>query len=73
MADQNEPQLLVVGGGPRRGRPRAEEPGSTLSIWLPASDHDYYAKLAAKRGESISSTVRLLLQTKFKNSAEPQK
>jgi hypothetical protein len=49
----------------KRGRPRAAEPGSTLSIWIPTRDHDAYAKLAATRGESISRTVGLLLKTKF--------
>jgi hypothetical protein len=47
----------------RGGRPRADEPGSTLSIWIPAKDHDYYARLAARRGESISKTVGLLHKT----------
>lgn len=60
-----EDSLMVAGEPARRGRPRSSEPGSTLSIWIPASDHDYYAKLAAARGESISKTVGLLLKTRF--------
>ncbi len=64
---QREPQMAIMGGS-KRGRPRASEPGSTLSIWLPASDHDYYAKLAAQRGESISKTVGLLLKTRWQNT-----
>lgn len=65
MAD-NEPQLVVV-GGPRRGRPCAEEPGTTLSIWVPVSEYDLYAKMAKRRGETISATVRLLLKTRMRN------
>ncbi len=58
------PQILIV--EPRRpGRPRSTEAGSRVTTWLPASDHDRLVKLAELRGESVSSTVRLLLQTKW--------
>ncbi len=61
------PQILIV--EPRRpGRQRSSEPGSTLSIWLPASEHEYYAKLAMARGESVSMTVKTLLQLNRKRS-----
>ncbi len=58
------PQILIVEPS-RRGRPRSVEPGSRVTTWLPASDHDRLVKLAELRGESVSSTVRLLLQTKW--------
>lgn len=63
---RSEPTLTIIGGERKRGgRPKAAEPGSTLSIWIPARDHDYYARLAAQRGESISKTVGMLLKTRF--------
>lgn len=61
------PQILIVEPS-RRGRRRSSEPGSTLSIWLPASEHEYYAKLADARGESVSMTVKTLLQLKRKQA-----
>ena len=72
MSEITEDSLMVASPEParRRGRPRASEPGSTLSIWLPSSDHDYYAKLAAQRGESISKTVGLLLKTRWQQGVK---
>ncbi len=61
-----EPTVIVLGRGRKRGRPRASEPGSAVMTWLPASEHQRLIKLAEKRGESVSSTVRLLLRTKSK-------
>ena len=49
---------------PRRGRPRAVEPGSTLSAWVSVSEHDRLVKVAAKRGETLSATIRDMLRTK---------
>jgi predicted HicB family RNase H-like nuclease len=48
---------------PRRppGRPRAAEPGSTVSVWLPVSQHDRLVKAAIAREISVSSLVRHLL------------
>lgn len=56
---QSEPQIII----PRRprGRPRASEPGSTVSVWLPASYHDRLVKMAANMDESVSTLVRSLL------------
>jgi hypothetical protein len=63
------PSLHFLGGDepePRkRGRPRSAEPGSAVTTWLPASEHDRLVKLAQHRGESVSSVVRLLLQAKW--------
>jgi hypothetical protein len=63
MSEPNDPRVFAV--GPRRGgRPRATEPGSKLTIWIPARDHDRYCRMAAERGESVSKTVALLLKTR---------
>lgn len=66
----SEDSLMVAGGPRRRGRPKAAEQGSTLSIWLPSSDHEFYVKLAERRGETISATVRQLLRVKWKHSKD---
>lgn len=63
MSEPNDPQVFVVGQR-RGGRPRAAEPGSRLSIWIPANDHDRYCKLAKERGESVSKTVGLILKSR---------
>lgn len=55
MADQKKP-------GRPPGSTRIDEPRSTVSVWLPASEHDFLAKLAAKEEQSISKTVRALLR-----------
>lgn len=60
-ARANAPRLDGDGRRPR-GRPRAIEPGSTVSVWLPASYHDRLIQLAALREDkSVSALVRQLL------------
>lgn len=54
----SEPQKVEA---PRRGRPQSSEPGSTISVWVPASAHDRIVRLAAKRDQSVSAVVRQLL------------
>ncbi len=61
MMSEQDPQMFVAGGQRGRGRPRSAEPGSRLSIWIPASEHDYYSRLALEAGESVSKTVAGLL------------
>ncbi len=61
MSEPNDPQVFVVGGPRGRGRPRASEPGARLTIWIPASNHDHYSRLALKSGQSLSKTVADLL------------
>lgn len=45
----------------RGGRPRASEPGSAVTTWVPIKTHDLLVKIAMSRGESVSATVRQLL------------
>lgn len=51
---------------PKRGRPRADEPGSTVSVWLPSGHHDKLIELAKKEEKSISALVRQLLIWKLR-------
>jgi hypothetical protein len=44
-----------------RGRPRVEEPGSSVSTWLPASYHDRLIHMANQREVKVSALVRTLL------------
>lgn len=53
----------------QRGRPRVEEPGSTVSTWLPKSEHDRLIAIATRRGDSVSAIVRRLLTVRLDQSA----
>lgn len=63
-ATEDQPTLVVLDKR-RGGRPRAEEPGSRVSVWLPASTHDRLIKLANQKDVSVSSLVRTLLTLKI--------
>jgi hypothetical protein len=44
------------------GRPRLiDEPGTSLSVWLPVSAYDRFVKLADARRQSVSTYVREVL------------
>ncbi len=51
---------------PKRGRPKAPEPSNTVSVWLPAQAHDRLIQLAKAQEQSISATVRALLQIRLR-------
>ena len=44
------------------GRPRADEPGTTVCAWVKASEHDKLIALANRRGESVSELVASLVR-----------
>lgn len=44
-----------------RGRPRVDEPLTSISVRLPMSVHDEICRLAIKRDEKISEIVRNLI------------
>lgn len=44
-----------------RGRPRLAEQKSTVSVWLPATDHDRLIRIAKARETSVSAVVRHVL------------
>lgn len=46
----------------RRGRPKNEEEGSTISSWVSTSEHDQLVKLANKQRQSVSSLIRQLVR-----------
>jgi hypothetical protein len=52
-------QFLIVGG--RRGRPRTNDPGSSLTVWVPTQLHDRLAKMANQQGVSVSKVAKTLL------------
>lgn len=47
-----------------RGRPKALEPGTSLSAWIPVSEYDRLVRLAKDREESLSALVREWLKQK---------
>jgi hypothetical protein len=46
----------------RGGRPRAPDPHTRVSTWLPERDYDRLVQLAKRRDQSVSSLVRSLLR-----------
>jgi hypothetical protein len=48
------------------GRPPLDEKGSSVSTWLPASQHDRLIRLANERDQSVSALVRQLLARKLR-------
>lgn len=63
MSDEQKEESIAPYVGPerRRGRPRLEQQGSTVSAWLRPSEHDRLIRLANLREQSVSSLVRELL------------
>jgi len=49
-----------------RGRPRAEEQGTSVSAWVRPSEYDRLVKEANRRETSVSALVRSLLITKLR-------
>lgn len=54
-------KMFFMGGNDARrprGRPPAQQPGSSLSTWVPVSLHDRLIEVASQREMSISALVR---------------
>lgn len=51
----------------RRGRPPSDQPCTALTAWVPVDLHDKLIALAAKKGESVSATVKALLLLRLDN------
>jgi hypothetical protein len=49
---------------PRRGRPAAEDPGGTVSVWLSTRVQDRLIDQAKRREQSLSATIREILEAK---------
>lgn len=48
-----------------RGRPRSEEPGTTVSAWVSEQEHDKLIRLANEQEKSVSALVRQLIVPKL--------
>lgn len=46
---------------PRRGRPRSEQPCTSVSTWVPTPYHDRLIKMANQRGMTVSSLVKQII------------
>lgn len=51
---------------PKRGRPRAEEPGASVSTWLRPGDHDRLIQKAREQDTTVSNLVRVWLRLKLR-------
>jgi hypothetical protein len=51
---------------PKRGRPRAEAPGTAVMTWLKPGEHDKLIQLARQQEKTISAMVRQLLTLKLR-------
>jgi hypothetical protein len=49
-----------------RGRPKAVEPCTSLSVWFPCREYDRLVKIANQREQSVSSLVRSMLILRLK-------
>lgn len=56
----NEPKMLILGG--RRGRPKVEEPRTSVSAWVEVKHYDQLVKMANQREQSVSALVRDLIK-----------
>jgi hypothetical protein len=57
----------------KRGRPKADEPGSSVSTWLRAGEHDQLIRLARQHERTVSSLVRELLKLQLPARNTPTK
>lgn len=48
------------------GRPKSEDPGSAVTTWIPCTLHDQLIQLAKQNGNSLSATVRVILEKRAK-------
>ena len=49
-----------------RGRPKAVESGTTLSVWVPVTTYDQLCRLAQKREQTVSACAKSLLVLRLK-------
>jgi hypothetical protein len=47
-----------------RGRPKATEPGTTITAWVPTKEYDRLLKLANEKEQSLSSLIRQWMKLK---------
>jgi hypothetical protein len=63
MAD--EEKAPEVSRARRGGRPKAQAPLGSLTIWVPAQLHDRLIQVAGRNGDSVSGLVRSHLVNAF--------
>jgi hypothetical protein len=51
---------------PKRGRPRVDEPGASVSTWLRPGEHDKLVRLAREQEKTISALVRQWVTLKLR-------
>lgn len=61
----SEPKMLILERR-GRGRPRVEEPKTSVSSWVEAKHYDQLVKLANQREQSVSALVRDLLTIRLR-------
>lgn len=49
----------------KRGRPKHDEPGSSVTAWLRAGEHDRLIALAKQEDKTISALVRELVKLRI--------
>jgi hypothetical protein len=59
-SEVSDASLLVV-GPKKRGRPPAEEPCTSLSLWVPTKYYDRLARIAQRNGVSMSAVARQMI------------
>ena len=47
---------------PPRGRPKADEPSTTVTAWVPTKEYDRLLKLANEKEQSLSKLIRMWLK-----------
>ena len=60
MEQTTKPAVKAKGHTPR-GRPKADEPGVSLTAWVPQHTYDRLCRLARQRDQSVSAVVKSLL------------
>jgi cytidylate kinase len=52
----------------RRGRPRADEPRTSVSTWLTTDQADRLIRIARRQDVSVSEVVRRIVTTKLRGA-----
>ena len=63
------PESLFMAGSKRRGRPKAEEPLSTVSTRLTIAQHDLLIRVANQREQSVSATLRQIIDRSLRRTS----
>lgn len=53
----------------KAGRPRSQEPKSTVSTWISAREHDRLIRLANEREQTVSKTVLQIIRERLSSTS----